>query len=370
MQTIPQDIRAVVVERPGVISLQTFPAPEIGPDEGLLKVEAAGVCGTDPKILHGKVLEIEYPLILGHENVGRIAKVGERAATLWGVKVGDRVAVESHVACGTCLDCLQGEYRTCRQTTSYGHTSAASAPHLFGGLAEYMHLRQGSILYPIPDEVTNEEAVIGVSALANGIEWTGLGGVTLGDVVVVQGVGQQGLSCVIAAKERGARYVIAAGVSIDAERLAFATRLGADRPVNVEEESLLDVVMKATNGEGADVVVDVSGSPKAVALSLDLVRRRGAIVLSGFVGKDTEVPLRTELIVWKQLRVYGGLTRGVRSMHKSMAIMASRKYDLGALITHRYTLEESEHAVKVAGGEIPGESAVKAVIFPHGWDAA
>jgi alcohol dehydrogenase len=360
-------VLAAVAEKPGVMTMREFPLPSVGPDDGLLRVEVAGVCGTDPKSFLGKIAGVSFPVILGHEIVGTIESVGERAVQKWGVTTGDRVVVESCITCGACPDCLEGEYRTCRQLNGYGlRTGSAQPPHLFGAFAQYMYLAPGSVLHRVPRGLSPEVAVFGPSALANGIEWTGIGDVGLGDVIVVQGVGQQGLFCCLAARERGAELIIAAGLARDRRRLDAALRFGAHRAVDVEEEDLVEVVGEATGGDMADVVMEVSGSARASRLSLDLVRQRGRIVLCGLLGQDVEVALPLDRVIHKQITVSGALSRGANSVRESLRILASGKYDFQSLISHRYPLEEAELALQVTAGDLPAEEPVKVLILPNG----
>jgi len=358
-------VRAAVLEAPRRIRLQEFPRPAIGRDAGLLFVEAAGVCGSDPHFYHGA---IPLPKILGHEIIGRIEEVGEIAAARWKIHPGDRVAVEASISCGVCPECLEGRFQSCHAQIGYGtHTRSDQPPHLWGGFAERMYLAPGSVVNRVPDGVGADEAAAWVSPLSNGIEWTGAGSVEIGHVVVIQGVGPQGLSCIVAARERGAALIIVSGLERDRARREAARHLGADRVVTVERESLVEVVRELTRGEMANVVIDVSGNATAAPACVDLVRPYGTVVagsLTGAASERTAMPLNQ--MVMKSVRWQGVLANRGRAVREALRLLATRRYDFRSLITHQFLLDDTELAIRTVAGKIPGEYPIKAVIYPNG----
>ena len=149
---------SAVLEAPERLVLREFDLPETGENEGLLRVEVAGICHTDVGLYHGTT-RYALPLILGHEIVGRIARVGSQAAERWGVSEGDRVTVESKIRCGFCRACVTGAYRYCAAGLSYGtRASCARPPHLWGSYAQYMYLAPGTLLYKVPEGMPAEIA--------------------------------------------------------------------------------------------------------------------------------------------------------------------------------------------------------------------
>lgn len=147
-----QRIRAAVLVSESKILMREFDKPDISQDDGLLKVEMAGVCGTDPGIYSGKVKYADFPIILGHEILGRIAEIGSKASQRWKVKEGDRVIVEAFIRCGYCSKCLTGDYRFCENGLAYGtFVSAVVPPHLWGAYSEYMYLAPGAIVHKISE---------------------------------------------------------------------------------------------------------------------------------------------------------------------------------------------------------------------------
>jgi alcohol dehydrogenase len=358
-------IQAAVLEAPERIMMRDFDRPSLGQEDALLAVELAGICGTDWKTFHGK-LPYPLPLILGHEILGRISAQGDGFAERYGLNEGDRVVVESHVPCWACLDCQKGDYRFCSRQLNYGTTTASSRPpHLWGAFAREMYLAPGTIVHRISEDIPAEAAVLVTGVVSNGFQWAKIqGGVQQGDVVVVQGSGPQGLACALVAHECGAAQVLMTGLTRDEARLGLALKLGADRTVDVQREDVVDIVRDMTAGRLADVVIDVSGSPQAIATSVDLVRKQGTIVLGGLTGKDTLTPLPIDTLVWNGIKVQGVFTKGAQAIHEAIRLIESRRYPLEAMVTHRYPLSAASEAIRAIGGEIEGLYPIKAAITP------
>jgi threonine dehydrogenase-like Zn-dependent dehydrogenase len=286
-------VRAAVSYDVRKTELRHLPRPEVAADGGLLKVELTGVCGSDwPYYL--SYPKSKGPLILGHETVGHVAQLGVDAGRRFGVKEGDRVALEEYLPCGHCSYCRTGDFRLCNETDTlnrssvdtirYGSTPVSKAPALWGGYAEYQYLHPKSVFHRVPAHVSAKLATLALP-LGNGVEWAYLQGqVKVGQVVVIQGPGQQGLACVVAAKEAGAGCIIVTGLSspADQRRLALAKKLGAHHTINIEERDLLETVADITGGEMADVVIDcASGGTGTVVSAIQLARKAGMIVFGG-----------------------------------------------------------------------------------------
>ena len=358
--------KAMVTVEPGRMELRDLELPPIGLDDGLLAVEMCGVCGSDPKIFKNASQMYRYPLILGHEVVGRIAAVGSGAAQRWGVSEGDRVVVEFRFACGHCRMCLQGHYRHCDANLAYGGPIPASEPPgLWGGYAQHMYLAPQARIHRVADSLPLEVAVLVCAVLANALRWVRVvGGATIGDTVVIQGAGQQGLAAVVAAREAGAACVIVLGLARDEERFALARKLGAHYTVAVDREDPVAVVRAATGGTMADLVIDVTGAPDAAAVSLNLVRRMGTIVNAGTTSAVAPVPFDTQRIVRWEITYRGAYTHDTASVIPALRLAESGKYPLGSFITHRLGLAQAEHALRVVEGAIPEEYPIKAVLLP------
>lgn len=352
--------------------LHRFPLPEVGADDGLLEIEVAGVCGTDWEIYgrksRGKGLG---PIILGHENVGSIATIGEQAAERWGVGVGDRVAVEEFIPCGRCRLCRSGNYRLCEATDSrsnkpflrYGSVSTERKPALWGGFSEFQYLHPNSIIYPIGPDVSSELAALFVP-VSNGIRWVVQeGGASLGESILIQGPGQHGLGCVIAAKEAGMQNVILSGISDDAERLEAGRRLGADHTIEVDNEDLISRVAEITGDDMVDMVVDtVPGATKTVEDALMLASKRARIILAGSKHGHPS-SLLNDTIVRKELTVRGVRGHDHRSVEPALGIIKSGKYPLELMSTHRLGLDEVDKALRLVG-ERSDPAAIHVNVMP------
>jgi threonine dehydrogenase-like Zn-dependent dehydrogenase len=340
--------------------------PEIPPDAGLLKLEAAGVCGSDwPAYLQ----KPSGPRILGHENVGIIAKIGAVAQKRWGAKEGDRVALEEYLPCGHCPTCRTGEFRLCDATDPwmggirYGSTSVTVPPSLWGGYSQYQYLHPNSVLHKVPDHVPAVEAALALP-LGNGIEWVSAeAGTSVGKIVVIQGPGQQGLGCVLAAKAAGADCVIVSGLSVDRNRLELAQKLGADYIVDVQKEDLRSRVSEITSKKMADVVIDVSsGGPATVTSAAELLKKRGVLVLAG--KKHQPIPqFDSDRLIQRCLTVKGVRGHSYSSVELALQVIASGKYPLGEMCTHQYSVGEVDDALKTTGG-LGSPGAIHVTVLP------
>lgn len=369
--------RAVVATEPFTVRMQHLPVPPVGPDDGLLRVEAAAICGTDWEIFGRKSRGVRLgPLILGHENVGRVVALGERAAARWGVAVGDRVAVEEFLPCGTCRLCRSGHYRICAATDSrgtgpflrYGSTPLQVPPGLFGGFAELLYLHPRAIVYPVGEDVRPELAALYVP-LANGVRWVvHEGGAQIGETVVVIGPGQHGLGCVLAAREAGAGRVVAVGTSQSRHRLTVAAALGADAVITGDTEDAVAAVMELTGGAGADVVVDlVPGVPSTVEDAVAMAAKRGRVVLAASKHGRAVGGFSNDQVVRKEVLLRGVRGHDHRSVEPALRIIRSGRYPLDLLCTHRFSLDRTEEALRLVGAQ--EDRAIHVSVLPNGEQA-
>ena len=357
---------AAVLEKPWKINLKEFPIPEIGPDEGLLKLEMVGICSTDVKIYQGKITTYPLPLIMGHETVGRIAKVGRNAAKKWGVKEGERVVLEASTSCGSCEPCLTGNYRFCKDPLGYGlKTSCNVPPHLWGGYSQYMYIAPGSVVFKIKEDVSVKAGSLVTGVIANGVQWICfIGEMKVGDTVLIQGMGIQGLSAIVAARENGAKEIFITGLSSDRDRFPLARELGAGHIIDVQEVDLVKAVKDRTGSRGVDFILDVTGVPASFGPSLDAARNQGTVVLAGLMGGNREVPVILDRIMQKELKVKGARSKGYQATAAALSIVESKKYPLEKLITAEYRLSDCDEALKRAAGE-GGARLLKVVMTPN-----
>lgn len=347
--------------------IREYPFPEIPPDAGLLKVEAAGVCGSD-----WREYRLDRPArIMGHENVGRIYKLGPVAARRWGLKEGDRVALEEYLPCGHCSLCRSGEYRLCEQTEPlrpgflrYGTTPITQAPGLWGGYSEYQYLHPDSVFHRVPEDVPAELAALCLP-LGNGIQWTCLeGGIGPGRAVLIQGPGQQGLACVVAAKAAGADCIITSGLSRDGARLEVARALGADHTIDVEQEELEARVKAITAGQGVDVSIDTAGGSDTLLKAVRLTRKAGSVLFAA-VPPASAPPLPAGDLMGRRLLLRPCRGHSFAAVELALRYIASRRFPLQLIATHRFGLKEVDLAVRSVGGDgAPG--AIHVTVLP--WD--
>jgi len=217
----------------------------------------------------------------------------------------------------------------------------------------------------VDNDLPAEAAVLIGAVMANGFQWAvRQGGVKMGDSVLIQGPGQQGLACTFAAKTTGAAKIFVTGMNRDRERLAVAKKFGATRTINVEEENVIEVIRRETDGELVDVAVDVSGNVEAIRTSVECVRTLGTLVVGGLTRDGIDVPLNVNLIVRRQIRFQGAFTTDNDATEIAMNAIQASKFPVQQMVTHTFPLDETEKCIRAVGGEIPGLYPVKALIKP------
>ncbi|OMP65725.1 zinc-dependent alcohol dehydrogenase [Domibacillus epiphyticus] len=332
--------------------LQEFEMPNVSSEEGILRVEIVGVCGTDVSYYQKR----QESRILGHHIVGHIEKIGEAAAIKWNVREGDRVVLEEYIPCGQCEHCRTGNYRACLYTDPrvggirYGATPDSLKPSLWGGFSQYLYLHPNSVVHRMADHVPAVEAALTLP-LANGFEWMIIeGNARPGKIVVIQGPGQQGLACALAAKAAGAE-VIVTGRTTSLRRLELARELGADHIINIQTEDLVSRIHEITNGKMADIVLDVtSGGTAPITSSLEIAKKGGMVILGAY--KYQDIPqFNSDLIIQKTLTIKGVRGHSYQSVKMAADFISSQKFPLHKMHSHNYGLQQVDQALKTAGGE-------------------
>jgi threonine dehydrogenase-like Zn-dependent dehydrogenase len=365
-----EHVLAAVRTGPGTTELREFPMPDIPDDAALLKVEVAGICGTDVK-MYGKP-PFPDPVIMGHENIGTIARAGRAFTQRQGVRDGDRVFVEHYVGCFRCEWCRIGEYRHCEATDwrtnpdarRYGYTTSDNPFRLWGGFAQYMFLPWNAILHKVPDGVTAELA--GVSTpLSNGIEWALFSaGVGYDSTVLIQGPGQQGLSQTVACKQAGASLIIVTGTTRDAARLDLARTLGADHVIDVQAEDALGRIREITGGRGVDIVLDCTAGAGAapVLLGIDALKRReGTLLIQGEMAAFPDFPVKK--VTEKAITIKSARGHSFRACELALRQLASGRFPLELLTSHTFGLSQVDRAIRAVGGEVE-EDVVHVSLLP------
>ncbi len=364
---VPRTSRAVVQEGPRRLVMRELPIPEIDADSALLRIEACGICGSDVEQYTGTI-PVPLPVVPGHEPLGRIAAIGDRAAKRWGVDVGDRVAIEAPIPCGHCRACLAGRYQVCRGRGgmfAHGYVRLSHPPGLWGGYADYMYLDPGSVVHKVRPDVPASIAVM-FNPLGAGFRWAvDIPDTGPGDTVVILGPGQRGLTSVIAARAAGADTIIVTGLTRDAPKLALAKEFGADHVIDVETEDANRRIKELTNGRGADVVIEVSSYATApVADALHYVATGGRIVLAGVKGFKAVPEFVSDLIVVKEATIFGAFGVTADAYDAAIRLIESGRVPLARMHTHDFALTDAERAIQMLAGDIPGEASIHSCLVP------
>jgi len=353
-----EHVLAAVRTGPGTTEFREYPVPDVPSDGALMKVEVAGICGTDVKMYAHPV--VKDPVIMGHENVGVIVKAGDAFSRSQGVVEGDRVFVEHYVPCRRCEWCHLGEYRHCESTDwrtnpdarRYGYTSAENPYHLWGGFAGFMYLPWNAVLHQVPAAVSPDLAGI-VTPMSNGIEWALFdAGVGYDSTVLIQGPGQQGLAQTVACKQAGASLIIVTGTTRDAARLELAAALGADHVIDVQREDALERVLDVTRGKGVDVVLDCTAGAGVtpVLLGVDALKRRaGTLLIQGEMAAFPDFPVKK--VTEKAITIKSARGHSYRACELALAQLASGRFPLDRLTTHTFGLPDVDRAIRAVGGE-------------------
>ncbi len=356
---------AMVQTAPHQLEPREFALPELGDDDALLRVEACGICGSDVEQFEG-VLPVPLPVVPGHEPLGVIEAIGDRAAKRWGVEPGDRVAVETMLPCGSCPRCRSGAYQLCSGGRMlYSYVPVDEPPGLWGGYAEYLYLPGSAIVHRIDPSLPRELAVL-FNPLGAGFRW----GVEIpdtkpGDTVLVLGPGQRGLASVIACREAGAGQIFVTGLERDAHKLALARELGADATIDVENENLKQRVKELTDGRGADIVIEVTAyATGPVRDAIDVVRPGGTVVLAGVKGMKPVPDFVSDKVVLKEVTVRGAIGVTYGAYAEAIRLIESGRVPLERLHTHQFPLRDAEEAIRTLAGERPEQKAVACCLLP------
>jgi threonine dehydrogenase-like Zn-dependent dehydrogenase len=353
---LSEKVLAAVRTAPETTEFREYDMPDIPDDGALLKVEVAGICGTDVKFYSKP--PITDPVIMGHENIGYIAKAGKTFQKRRGLKEGDLVFAEHYVGCMNCEHCHRGDYRLCMATDwrknpdgiRFGYTSALKAPHLWGGFAQYMYLPWNSVLHRVPAGLSAELAGV-VTPMANGIQWALFDcNVGYDSRVLVQGPGQQGLSQVVACKQAGAALIIVTGTAKDVKRLEVAKALGADHVINVDEEDPLERINAITSNEGVDVSLDCTAGAGTIPVLLGieaLKRKGGTLLIQGDVSEFPNFPMGK--IANKYITIKAARGHNYQSCELGLRQLNSDRFPLDLITTHRFGLDKTHDAIKAVG---------------------
>ena len=316
-------MRALVKAKaePG-IWMQDVPVPEIGPNDVLIKVRKASICGTDIHIWNWDAWSqktIKVPMVIGHEFMGEIAKLG---AEVTGFQVGDRVSGEGHITCGHCRNCRAGKRHLCRNTVGLG----VNRPGCF---AEYVALPAFNV-FRVPKEIPDEIASF-FDPLGNAVH-TALSFDLVGEDVLITGAGPIGVMAAAISKHVGARHVVV--TDLNPYRLELARKLGATRAVDVKSQTLGDVMQSLGMTEGFDVGMEMSGNGQAFRDLLSVMNNGGRVAILGI--PPNEVSIDWNQVIFKGLVLKGVYGREMFETWYKMVAMLQSGLDVAAVVTHRF----------------------------------
>jgi len=364
--SLPKEMKAWVLKSPNELELKTKAIPIPGYSEVLVKIDAVAICATDLDVIsYGPpaLIEGEKPFnkefTPGHEYMGTVVALGPSVDEF---QIGNRVTVEIHSGCGQCKRCRMGMYTSCHNYgLNYGKKNKGHRANGFtsdGGFKQYA-INHINTLIKVPDDMTDEEATLVVTAGTTMYGLTELGGLVAGESLVVIGPGPIGLLGVAVAKALGADPVILIGTRND--RLEIGKKLGADFVLNVKEENDIVNSVKSLVGDlGVDYVVECAGTEKALDDAIMMTNRGGKICLAAFPHDPIKVNIPHMVI--NNIYMYGIRGEGKSATHRAMAFMKQKRFNAKLVHTHTFKMNELPTALKYAKERIDG--AIKVVIKP------
>ncbi len=334
---------ALVLERKGELSLREIELDQkIGPNDVKIALRTVGICGSDVHYYkHGHIGDyvVKAPMVLGHEGAGVVVETGGEVKNL---KVGDRVCMEPGVPNLASRAAKLGIYNVDPEVTFW------ATPPVHGILTPFVK-HPAAFTYRLPDNVSFAEGAM-VEPFAIGMQAAARARIVPGDVAVVTGSGTIGMMVALAALAGGCSKAIVSDVS--AEKLAIASRYPGVVPVNAREFGLIDAVERETDGWGADIVFEASGSPHVFDDLLNVVRPGGAIVLVGL--PPGTVPFNVNRAISREVRIET-VFRYANVFDRALALIASAKVDLKPLISETFAFRDSVAAFERAAKGLPGD---------------
>lgn len=346
-------MKAVIFESlDNMVVKEDFLDPELPEDGLILKVESVAICGSDVRIFHRGHVNVKPPQIIGHEVAGIVYRVGRRTNEF---KEGERVVLGADVPCGKCFYCLRGHQNNCIRAIAFGY-------QLQGGFAQFMAVPRDAInakiVQRLPEHLSFDEACL-TEPLACVVNGQSLSKIQAGDTVVVIGAGPIGLMHVMLARAKGATKIIVSEVS--EKRLEMAKNFNIDVLIDAKKEDPIEIVLRETDGLGADVVIVAAPSGDAQAQAIHMARNLGTVNFFGGLPPNTkEIPINTNRIHYKEIFVHGSHGSSPKDNAIALKLIASGQVQVGKLITHILPLDEINRGLNlVETGE-----ALKVILKP------
>ena len=381
-------VSAAVMTAPGTFEVRQYPYPQIGPDALVIELEMCGICGTDKHTFRGETVQYAgtpaeshtpFPIIPGHEIVGKVAEIGKSASPTLDyngqrLNVGDRVVMCPDILCGKCWYCRNTfGFPLCENIKGYGNAFCCDdGQHLMGGWADYIYVRPDAFVFKVPEDMDPRIAVMTelmsvTYNLDKAKELYTMGGEGFGSgaTVLIQGVGPMGLLHVLKAHILGAGKIIA--IDRSKLRLDMAREFGADAVISLDgttQAERVQAVRDLTDGRGADVIVECTGMAEAIPEGLEMVRRGGTYVVAGVFADVGDIPINPHRhLLANQIRLLGMTNHPPTGYVNSMRLLNRFKkiFPLEKFVTHMFPVNEIEQAMAAA---FDIDSCMKVVMTP------
>jgi len=330
-------MKAIVLRAPGQLGLDSLDRPDPGPNRVLVRVTHSGICGTDLGIFSGRI-PVKYPRVMGHEMAGEIVEGGDS------IKAGTRVIIDPAYNCGTCFFCKEGLFNLCPNGGLIGRDTD-------GGFAEYLAVPR-KLVFPLPESLPNKNVPL-IQVLTTCYHGQQRITIRPGDTVVVLGLGVGGMLHVQLAKAAGAKVI---GVARSEWKRGLAKKLGADI-VLPSDATTVGAVKEATDGRGADIVIECTGKLPVLSEGIAMARPGAQILLFGITSaKEGALPFYD--LYFKELTVQNGRAAVGKDFEPSIALAASGKVQLDPLITHRLPITEAVESMKMLENDVDGRMKI------------
>ncbi|MDO5405825.1 MAG: zinc-binding alcohol dehydrogenase family protein [Eubacteriales bacterium] len=338
-------MKAVQIEKPNVLKIIDMEIPSITEhDNVLVKIKAAGICGSDVGIYHGTNAAATYPRVIGHEMVGEVVKTGSNATK---IKVGDRVIIDQVTNCGTCYACREGRGNVCANLKVRG-------VHIDGGYREYMAVPERDC-YVLPDILAYEDAIM-IEPTTIAIQSCSRAQLTEEDTLLIMGCGALGNSILRVARLSGAKIIMA---DIVDEKLQEVRNQGADYTINLAKEDIKEKIAEYTDGYGVTVSIDAACTRDSLATLLNVTGNAGRVVTMGFSVNPTEVNQFS--ITSKELDIRGSRLQN-RKFQDAIELIQEKKLDLSNSISHKFHFLDAQKAFDLVDSRDPSIRKI-ALIF-------
>lgn len=322
-------MKAVYIEKPWSVEEKEIEKPRAKENEALLKIYAAGICGSDIGAFRGTNGLVSYPRVIGHELAGEILSIPEDNPK--GLKVGDHVVVDPYLYCGHCYPCSIGRTNCCTDLKVLG-------VHIDGGMSEYF-AHPANMLIKVPEDMPWDIIPMAepLTIALHGLHRLQL---KAGEHIAINGAGTIGLMAALTAIHYGAEPIL---IDLVEERLAFAKGLGVKYVINLKTDNLLERIAEYTNGRMAECVMEASGANAAIRSTLDMVSHAGRIIFTGWPKRETLLP--TDLITKKEIDIRGART-SAGEFEEAVDLIYYNKVPIRALLTKVVSVDEAPETLR------------------------